>query len=58
MPDTLRWSLDQFKSGKLAAMIQRAGYPGIVAELDDGLIQSKLPEVEARALAMAAANAE
>ena len=58
VPDTLRWTLDQFKSGKLAAIIQRAGYPGIVAELDDGLIQSKLPEVEARALAMAAANAE
>lgn len=55
VPDPLRWTLDQFKEGKLAAMIQRAGYPGIVAELDNELVQSKLPEVEAKALAMAKA---
>ena len=58
VPDTLRWTLEQFKEGKLPAMIQRAGYPGIVAELDDGLVQSKLPEVEAQAIAMAKANTE
>ena len=56
VPDTLRWTLDQFKEGKLADMLQRAGYPGIVAELDGGLIQSKLPEVEAEALDMVKAN--
>ena len=56
VPDTLRWTLDQFKDGKLVSMIQRAGYPGIVAELDAQLIQSKLPEVEAQAKAMATAN--
>ena len=58
VPDTLRWTLDQFKRGNLAAMLQRAGYPGIVAELDDGLIQSKLPEVESTAMAMLKANTE
>ena len=56
VPDALRWTLDQFKEGKLAAMIQRAGYPGIVAELDEGLVQSKLPEVEAKARASERAN--
>jgi hypothetical protein len=29
VPDTLEWTLDQFKSGKLPAMIARAGYPGV-----------------------------
>ena len=56
VPDTLRWTLDQFKAGSLPSMIQRAGYPGIVAELDGDLIRSKLPEVEAQALALVAAN--
>ena len=56
VPDPLRWTLDQFKAGKLGAMLQRAGYPGIVADLDQGLIQSKLPQVESQALAMVKAN--
>jgi len=34
-------------------MIARAGYPGIVTELDEEMIQAKLPEVESTALAMA-----
>ena len=29
VPDTLEWTLEQFKSGKLPAMIDRAGYPGV-----------------------------
>ena len=37
-------------------MIERAGYPGIVAELDEGLVQSRLPEVEAQALALVRAH--
>ena len=57
VPDTLRWTLDQFKEGKLAAMIRNAGYPGVVADLDEGLVRSILPEVEAQALAMARAGA-
>lgn len=52
VPDTLRWTLDQFKARKLGKMIERAGYPGIVSELDEELIQAKLREVEATAVAM------
>ena len=55
-PDTLRWTLDQFKAKKLSAMIEKAGYPGIVAELDEGLIEAKLPEVETTALEMVQQN--
>ena len=59
VPDPLRWTLDQFKEGKLPDMIARAGYPGVVAELDRALIGSKLEkEVEPRALATRAANAK
>ncbi len=57
VPDTLRWTLDQFKSGKLPAMIERAGYPGVVQALDTELIASKLAhEVEPKALAIRAAH--
>lgn len=57
VPDTLRWTLDQFNAGNLPDMIGRAGYPGIVAELDRDLLSSKLEnEVEPRALAIRAAN--
>ena len=59
VPDTLRWTLDQFKGGKLPRMIQRAGYPGIVAEMDRELIASAVAtEVEPKALASRAANAK
>ena len=54
VPDTLGWCMDQFKSGKLKAMLERAGYPGVAADLDEDLIQSVLPSVEARARAMEA----
>ena len=40
-------------------MIQRAGYPGVVAEMDTELIASVLEkEVEPKALATQAANAK
>ena len=58
VPDTLRWTLDQFKAGRLPAMIQRAGYPGIVASLDQGLLNVKLEELERRALAKEKAGAQ
>jgi hypothetical protein len=59
VPDTLQWTLDQFKGGKLPAMVERAGYPGVVAELDRDLIISKIEkEVEPRALAIRAQNAK
>ena len=36
VPDPLEWTLEQFKSGKLRDMIQRAGYPGVAADYDAG----------------------
>jgi hypothetical protein len=56
VPDPLKWTLDQFKGRKLASMIDRAGYPGIVAELDEELIQFQLKEVESTALGMVKAE--
>ena len=55
VPDPLAWVLEQFKGGKLPAMISRAGYPTIAAALDEGLIAAKVREVEARTQAMLAA---
>ena len=52
VPDTLGWTLEQFKSKKLAAMIERAGYPGVAADLDQHLIDSIMPEMEKRAREM------
>ncbi len=59
IPDTLEWTLGQFQGGKLPAMLQRAGYPGIVASLDTELIAEKVEkEVAPKAYAMRAANAK
>ena len=52
VPDTLEWTLNQFKSGKLAAMIERAGYPGVAADLDHGVIESIFPAMAKRAREM------
>ena len=56
VPDTLRWTLDQFKQRKLSEMIGAAGYPGIVQELDLDFIDAKLPEIEAAAMSMVQKN--
>src|ERR671929_1032480 len=57
VPDTLAWTLDQFKSGNLPAMIERAGYPTIAAAIDLELVAAKLErEIEPKAMAMRAAN--
>ena len=48
VPDPLGWCLDQFKSGKLKAMLERAGYPGVAADLDEDLLAAVIPQVEAR----------
>jgi hypothetical protein len=53
VPDALRWTLDQFKAGRLRGMLERAGYPTIAAALDEELIAARLPQVEARIQAMA-----
>ena len=54
VPDPLGWCLDQFKTKKLGPMLERAGYPGVAADLDEDLIASVLPKVEARAREMEA----
>ena len=48
----LAWTLEQFDNGKLPAMIERAGYPGVAAALDTDLIASVLPAMKKQALAM------
>ncbi len=59
VPDTLQWTLDQFTDGKLPSMIERAGYPGIVAEMDRELVISTVEkQVAPKALATRAANAK
>ena len=50
--DPLGWVLEQFDTKKLGPMIDRAGYPGIAADLDVGKIDSVLPEVKRRAREM------
>src|SRR6516164_5842505 len=47
--DPLAWTLQQFENKKLRAMIERAGYPGIAADLDDEKIASVLPILKAKA---------
>ena len=54
VPDTLKWTLEQFSEGKLPAMVARAGYPGIVAEMDRDLIRDKVREIESKTAAMVA----
>ena len=59
VPDTLAWTLEQFKSGNLPGMIERAGYPTIAAAMDRELVAATLEqEVEPTALAMRAAHAK
>ena len=38
VPDPFKWALEQFKSGRLPAMLTRAGYPTVAAALDEGLV--------------------
>ncbi|MDA0262542.1 MAG: hypothetical protein O3A93_12880 [Chloroflexi bacterium] len=54
--ETLKWTLDQFKGGKLRSMIERAGYPSIASELDENLLQATLPKIEARSWELVALN--
>jgi hypothetical protein len=50
--DPLRWVFDQFENRKLAAMIDRAGYPGIAADVDLDKVASVLPAMKKRAFEM------
>ena len=50
--DPLGWVFDQFDSKKLGPMIERAGYPGVAADLDLNVIDSVLPIMKKRAREM------
>lgn len=52
IPDPLEWTLDVFKARKLKEMIEAAGYPGVAADLDEDLVASLLPAIEAKAREM------
>ena len=49
VPDPLEWTLEQFRSGKLRDMLQRAGYPGVAADYDHGVVSAVMPALEKRA---------
>jgi hypothetical protein len=52
--DYLGWVLDKFDSKKLGPMIERAGYPGVAADLDQDKIDEILPAMTKRAREMQA----
>jgi hypothetical protein len=52
VPDPLGWTLEQIKSGKLREMIERAGYPGVAADYDQGVVSTLFPALEKRAREM------
>ena len=52
VPDPLEWTLDVLKARKLREMIAAAGYPGVAADIDDELVASLLPAIEAKAREM------
>ena len=56
-PDAPRWALDLFKGGKLAAMLDRAGYSDHAARLNPAIVAQKVDELESVALTLAADNA-
>ena len=50
--DPLDWTFEQLENRRLPAMIERAGYPGIAADLDPEKIASVLPALKKRAYEM------
>ena len=50
--DPLAWVMEQIDGKKLGPMIERAGYPGVAADLDVDKIDSVLPEMMKRAREM------
>ena len=47
--DPLDWVFDQLENRRLRAMIERAGYPGIAADLDEDKVASVLPALKKKA---------
>ena len=52
--DPLGWVIEQIENRKLGAMIERAGYPGVAADLDLEKIASVLPAIKKQAREMQA----
>jgi len=50
--DPLEWVFEQLENRRLRAMLERAGYPGIAADLDDERIAAILPDLKRQARAM------
>ena len=50
--DPLVWTFQQLESRKLGPMIERAGYPGVAADLDHDKIAAVLPALKQRAFEM------
>ena len=50
--DYLGWVLDKIDGKKLGSMIERAGYPGVAADLDQDMIDAVLPAMSKRAREM------
>ena len=50
--DPLDWVFEQLENRKLPAMIERAGYPGIAADLDLDKVAAVLPAMKKRAFEM------
>lgn len=44
--DPFEWVFHQFETRKLKAMIERAGYPGVAADLDEEKVAAMLPTVK------------
>lgn len=57
-PDPLDWALNLFKGGKLAAMLERAGYGDHAARLNPAVLADRLVEVESVATEMQRANSK
>jgi hypothetical protein len=52
--DPIGWVFEQFENRKLGAMIERAGYPGIAADLDLDKFAAMLPAIKRQAREMEA----
>ena len=55
-PDSLRWGLDLLKGGKLAPMLEHAGYPEHAARLNPAMVAEKVAELESLAFQMREAH--
>ena len=52
--DPLAWILERFERGRLKPMIERAGYAGVAAAVDEDAFQAALPEITRTAHAIVA----